>query len=215
MTTVQQLIEAGYSRSTLNDPGKLAGDPELIGHLNRKYQTRFALLAVASGDDMLAKVAIAFAGAPAAIALPADTIDVVRLENAAQAKIHIVPGDEKDRSWHLTPAVYRSGLSLVSLMRSGDPGVAQVATLFYLDAPAALTLLASILDARYPARYENLLVLDIAIYLSTKDAGRNEGEWKELQQDHADEEKAFNRLVYGADSAKERPSAALTAGKQS
>jgi len=214
MTTAQQLIESAYSRSTGNDPGKLAGDAELIAYLNRRYQLRFALLAAASGDNMLAKTSLVLAGAPAAAALPADLIDVIRIENSAGAKVHIVPSDEKDRSWHSTPAVFRQGLSLVSLMRSADPGIASVLTLFYLDAPTALTLLASALDARYPARFENLLTIDLAIYLSTKDDGRDEGEYKELKLEMDREEAAFNLLVYGSATAKERPVPAQTAGKQ-
>jgi hypothetical protein len=214
MTTAQQLIEAGYSRSTANDPGKLAGDPELIAYLNRRYQLRFSLLAAASGDNLLAKTVLTLAGSPASVALPADLIDVVRLENAAGSKVHIVPAEEKDRSWHQTPAVFRQGLSLVSLMRSGDPGVGGVLTLFYLDAAAALTVLASALDARYPARFENLLIVDLALYLSGKDEGRDAGEYKELATEMAREEAAFNLLVYGSATAKERPVPAQTAGKQ-
>lgn len=214
MTTVQQLIEAGYGRSTANDPGKLAQDPELIAYLNRRYQLRFALLAAASGDNMLAKTALPLAGAPASAVLPADLIDLIRLENSAGAKVHIVPSDEKDRSWHLTPAVYRQGLSLVSLMRAGDPGIASVLTLFYLDAPAALGALGSVLDTRYPVRFENLLSNDLALYLSTKDEGRDEGEYKQLASEIEKDESAFNLLVYGSATSKERPAPAQTAGKQ-
>lgn len=214
MTTVQQLIEAGYARSTANDPGKLGGDLELIAFLNRRYQLRFALLASASGDNMLAKTSLALAGAPAALVLPGDLIDLIRVENTAGAKVHVIPADEKGRSWHLTPAVYRQGLSLVSLMRSGDPGIASALTLFYLDAPTALTLLASALDARYPARWEGLLINDLALYLSTKDEGRSEGEYKELATEIAKDEQAFNLLVYGSATAKERPVPPQTVGKQ-
>lgn len=214
MTTTQQIIEAAYARSASNDPGKLAQDPELIGHLNRKYQTRFALLASATGDNMLAKTVLVTAGAPAAVALPADVIDLIRLENSNGAKVHVVPSDEKDRSWHLAPAVFRQGLSLVSLMRAGDPGVASSLTLFYLDAPAALTLLASALDGRYPVRWENLLILELAVYLSIKDEGRDADEYSELVKEMDGEERAFNLLVYGSATAKERPIAAQTAGKQ-
>jgi hypothetical protein len=214
MTTAQQLIESAYSRSTGNDPGKLAGDLELVAYLNRRYQLRFALLAAASGDNMLAKAALVMAGAPALAALPADLIDVVRAENSGGGKVRIVPADEKDRSWHIAPAVFRQGMSLVSLMRSGDPGVGYALTLFYLDAPTALTVLASALDSRYPARFEGLLITDLSLYLSSKDEGRDEGEYKELLGEAAAEEKAFNLLVYGSASAKERPSPAQTAGKQ-
>jgi hypothetical protein len=205
MTTAQNLIEAAYTRSTLNDAGKLAGDLELINYLNRRYQLRFALLAQAAGDDMLARLSLVFAGSPAAVTLPVGIVDIVRLEDSAGSKVHLVPADEKDRVWHLVPAVYRQGLSLISLMRVGDPNVAQPITMFYNDAPAALTALASILDTRYPARFEGLLSKDLSLYLAGKDAGRDPGEYKELADELAIEEKAFNLLVYGEATAKERP----------
>lgn len=214
MTTVQQIIEAGYARSTSNDAGKLAGDPELIAYLNRRYQMRFALLASASGDNKLASTVLNLAGSPASAALPTDIIDIIRVQNAAGAKVHVIPVDEKDRSWHVGPCVYRQGNSIVARGVAGDPVAGAALTLYHLDAPAALTLLASILDSRYPARFEGLLVLDLAVYLSTKDAGRDEGEYRELVIESEKEEKAFNILVYGSSTAKERPSAAQTAGKQ-
>jgi hypothetical protein len=214
MTTVQQLIEAAYLRSTLNDPGKLAIDAELIAYLNRRYQLRFALLASASGDNMLASAVLNLAGSPAAAALPADIIDVIRVKNAAGATVHIIPSDESARSWHVGPCVFRQGLSLVSRMQAGDPGVGSALTLLHLDAPSALTLLASALDARYPARWENLLINDVAVYLSIKDDGRVETEYQQLMSEVEKDEKAFNLLVYGSATAKERPVPQQVAGKQ-
>ena len=214
MTTAQQIIEAGYLRSTLNDPGKLAIDAELIAYLNRRYQLRFALLAAASGDNMLASALLNLAGSPAAAALPADIIDIIRVKNAAGATVHVIPADESERSWHVAPCVFRQGLSLVSRMKTGDPGVGSTLTLFHLDAPAALTALASALDARYPARWENLLINDIAVYLSVKDDGRDENEYKQLELEVEKDERAFNLLVYGSATAKERPVPQQVVGKQ-
>src|SRR3954468_23955036 len=80
MSTAQQLIEAGYSRSTANDAGKLASDGELLLHLNRKYQSLYAIMALEGGDNALTRTTIALAGAPPAAALPADVIDIKRVE---------------------------------------------------------------------------------------------------------------------------------------
>jgi hypothetical protein len=174
MSTAQQLIEAAYARSTANDAGKLAGDGELLGHLNRKYQALYAIYASLSGDNAITKTAIVFAGGPPAAApLPTDIIDIVRVEKADGSRAYLIPASEKDRSWHLAPAMFRQGNSLVSRNQAGDPIAADSYNLFHIDSPATLAALATAIDARFPVRFEDLLVLDLAVYLSVKDEGRN------------------------------------------
>lgn len=193
--TAQQLIEAAYSRSTANDPGKLATDGELLGILNRVYQAYYALMAAAAPDRAMARSAlVALAGSPAATTLPTDVIDLRRVENAAGAKVNVIPVEEKDRGWHLAPAVYRQGGSLISRGQAGDPIATDVLTLWHLDAPTALTTLASTIDARYPARFEELLVVELAMYLATKDSGRDAGEFAALKTFRDMQVEAFFRL---------------------
>lgn len=208
MSTAQSLIEAGYARSTANDAGKLASDGELLLHLNRKYQSLYAFMAVAAGDNALAKATLVLAGAPPAAALPVDVIDIKRLEQLLGGKAYLIPADEKDRSWHLAPAFYRQGNSLVSCARSGDLAAGQSVVVYHLDAPAALAALGSVTDPRFPVRYEDILVLDLAIYLSSKDEGRSEKEYKQLKDELSDAMALFNQLVRGSNTAKERPSTA-------
>jgi hypothetical protein len=215
MTTAQQIIEAGYARSTLNDPGKLAGDLELIGHLNRRYQLRCAELALAAGDNWLSRQTISFVGSPATLSLPADVIDLNRLEAADGSKVHLIPNDEKDRAWHVGPSVIRVGNTIVTRGKSGDPGTGFPLTVHLLDAPVALVALASVLDPRYPARHEPLLILDLSIYLSIKDEGRDMNDWTQLVHERDDVEKKFYRELFGADYAKEHPSLAQDSGRQS
>lgn len=204
MTTVQQIIEAAYARSTDNDPGKLAVDAELIAHLNREYRARFALWSLKAGDAAVASVPLVLAGSPAAAVLPTDIIDIDRIEDAAGSKINLVPINEKNRAWHLAPAVYRQGLSIISRMQAGDPGLGQTLTLFHNDAPAALAALTDTLDVRYPARFEMLLILGLAIYLDTKDTGRDLTSNKELTDEFARFEKMFNDEVGIDNSATQR-----------
>jgi hypothetical protein len=204
MTTVQQIIEAAYARSTDNDPGKLAVDAELIGHLNRDYRSRYAIWSLKAGDAAIASVVLNLAGNPAAAALPADIIDVDRIEDAAGSKVNLVPINEKNRAFHLAPVVYRQGLSIISRMQAGDPGPGAALTLFHNDAPAVLAALGDTLDVRYPARFEMLLILGLAIYLDTKDTGRDLSSNKELTDELARYEALFNAEVGVSASATQR-----------
>jgi hypothetical protein len=205
-STVQALIEAAYSRSTANDPGKLAIDLELIGRLDRTYQRMYAELAVASGDNNLTSTVLTFSGTPASAALPTDVIDVVRVEvTSTGAKGYLIPASEKDRAWHLAPAVYRQGSALISRGKAGDPVFGTQLTAYILDAPTALTSLASVLDPRWLHRYDSILIDDLALYLSDKDVNRNPADYQNLRTDLTDAMNAFNALVSNSNSAKETP----------
>lgn len=194
-TTVQQIIEAAYARSTANDPGKLATDGELLALTNRIYHALWAIAAVANPAAFTSRVATtALAGAPASTALTTDVIDVRRVQTAAAAKVNVIPLEEIDRSYHLAPAVYRQGGVLVSRGLAGDPVAGDILTIFQLDAPADLTLLASVLDVRFPTRNMELVITMIAMYLSTKDEGRDAAEFAKLKSYHDTTMETFIRL---------------------
>lgn len=204
MTTAQQIIEAAYARSTDNDPGKLAVDAELISHLNRDYQARFGLWSLKAGDAGMAAVFLTLLGAPPAATLPTDIIDIDRLEDQSGNPVRLIPLNEKGRSWHLAPAVYRQGLLIVSRNQAGDPGLGSIVTLFHNDAPAPLTVLSSTLDSRYPARFEILLILGLALYLDTKDTGRDLSSHTELKEEYERYDALFNAEVGIDNSATQR-----------
>jgi len=212
-TSCQQIIEAAYSRSTANDPGKLATDLELIGRLDRTYQRMYAELAVASGDNCLSTTTLTLGGSPATATLPTDVIDVTRVEIAG-SKVYLIPAYEKDRAWHLAPAVYRQGTSIISRGKTGDPTAGTILTVFILDAPAALTSLASTLDVRWPHRFDSILIDDLALYLSDKDVDRNPADYANLRTDLSDSTTAFNALVSNSNSAKETPHDGRTSAAQ-
>lgn len=151
MATAQDIIESAYARSSSNDAGKLAVDGEMLAHLNRKYQHYFALFVARGGDVGVTKSAVALAGAPATGALPADMVDLIRIETTAGAKVNLIPVTEKARSWHLAPAVYRLGNSLVSRGNAGDPAAGETINVYLKDATTAFTPLGT---------YSHLLVAD-------------------------------------------------------
>jgi hypothetical protein len=204
-TTVQQIIESAIARSTANDPGKLTVDGELIPHLNRKYQSIVARMAQQGGDNWLAKTTVTFAGAPPSVTLPTDIVDIERIETAIGGRTYLIPVRDKDRTWVLAPAVYRQGNTLVSRAATGDPLAADVWTLFYKDAPTTLSALSTTLDARYPVRYENVLVVDLALYMAVKDENRNPERIAALQRELDAENALIIELIGGSDSAQSTP----------
>jgi hypothetical protein len=191
-TSVQVLISGAYNRSTANDPGKLATDDELVLHVDRVYQRLWALVARARPDAFGSSADLsALSGTPPAVALPANTIDVVNLEDEDGGTVNLIPATERNRLWHVAPCMMRVGASLVSRNKSGDPGAGDVLTALLLDAPAALTSVSSVLDDRWPVRHDQLLVDYIACYLSVKDDGRSETEHNKLMGELKQDVSAF------------------------
>lgn len=207
MSSAQQLIEAAYARSTANNPGKLATDGELLPHLNRIYQARYAIMATAAPDRASTRTTVTLAGSPPSATLPTDSIDIRRVQTAAGTKVNIIPLEELERTWHLAPAVYRQGNSIISRGGAGDPIAAEVLTLFHLDAPAALSALASATDGRYPVRFEQLLVDELALYLDSKDPNRNAAAHEKLRKAFEAGETAFLAVNGLGSSAKQSPHA--------
>ncbi len=172
-STVQTIIELATVASTANDAGKLATDAELIAVLDRHYQAYAALMALSAPERWVATAAIAWSGTPATFALPADLIDIRHVETSGGAEIRIVPVEERRKSWHTAPAAFRQSGSLVSRAQAGDPVNGESGTLWYLDAPTALSALGNSLDSRWPVRHDPLLIGELAVYLANKDQDRS------------------------------------------
>lgn len=195
MAIAQSIIEAAYSRSTANDPGKLATDGELLGVLDRVFQWLYALRAAADPASATSLQSIALAGAPAALTLPTDIIDIRRITlSATGAKVNVIPLEELDRGWHLAPAVYRQGTQIISRGAVGDPAAGASLNIYLLDAPASLVALTTALDVRFPVRFHELLVLILAMYLASKDSGRNAAEFQALKTQYDMSLEMFFRL---------------------
>lgn len=207
MATVQNLYEAAIASATANDAGKLSTDLEVINHLNHTFQLRYALWSEAAGDAASGlPLTLTFSGTPATVTLPTDLIDINRVEFVSTgAKVRILPVEEKDRSWHLAPSVYRQGLTLVSRGQTGDPITGTVVTTWIDDAPATLTTLSSAIDIRFPVRFHKLLILDLALYLDTKDEGRDPSQHQKLLTEYQYEDSMFKTVSQLGQSSTQNP----------
>lgn len=195
--TAQTIIEAAYLRSTANAPGKLAIDQEMVNYLDLVHQGYCALMAAAAPERWIATDTASWTGTPAILSIAhSDIVDIHRVENTTTGQeITLGPVAEKARAWFQgVPFCWRGGQAtgFAQLFSRGlaiDPQNADPATYWYLDAPATISALTSTIDARFPKRHEQLLILDLAIYLSLKDV-------EEDRKDEMDRLKAEREAHY-------------------
>jgi hypothetical protein len=83
---------------------------------------------------------------------------------------------------------------------SGD-----VLTLYVDDAPATVTALSDTIDPRFPVQCHELLVLDLALYASAKDEGRNPSEYERLSKERDFHWSVFTALVASPSGATTSP----------
>jgi len=205
MTIARDWIEAAYARSSANAPGKTAQDPELLGAANRLYQALWALAAAAQPSAYQSRPSVTLSAGVGT--LPAEVIDIRRIQTASGVRVTLAPVEELERQWQQPPVVFREGGTIVSRGRAGDPGPGDTLTLWVLDAPAGLTALTTPIDPRFPTRHHELVIVMLAMYLSAKDEGRDPNEWNELKSERDTHLEAFMRLSGLSMTALRTPSA--------
>jgi hypothetical protein len=170
MTLVSEIIEAGYLRSSRFNPGKSADDPELISYLNRRFQSYTAALATEEPEKWIIVQTGQWIGIPAVLALSSpDIVDIHRIEDVNGMPVHLLPARDIHRAWAIGPTCYRTGPTLVSRGQSGDPQDADSYSLYVILPVAQFVDLSDVLDFRWPVRFNEILILDVAIYLTMKD----------------------------------------------
>jgi hypothetical protein len=167
----KQIIEAAYSRSTFNDPGKIATDKELIGVIDRYMRALYAQVARVNPDYFGDSAAVA--GSSGTWARPAAAEVITRVETAGNSEVNITPF--KDRQAEVAPRIYRYGPSYRTVGLTGDPGASDTLTFFFskkhpnLDPTLAADNVANQLDATFPSQFFDLPVIRVGRYLAVKD----------------------------------------------
>jgi hypothetical protein len=168
-TTVQDILDAAYSRSTQNNPGTIATEStELLSVVQRALDGTYAMAARINPTFFAAESQVAAPGAGLPWARPELAEAIFRIENAG-VEVVVVPYDDRTAEAGL-PAVYEWGQGFYEAGNAGDPDdTADALDFFYATRPATLTLLTSTLDSMWREQFNELLVLEVAIYLAVKD----------------------------------------------
>lgn len=169
-TTGQDILDAAYAKSLKNRPGEIAtAGTELLKLVVRSMHGLYAYAARVNPIFFAETASVAFASP--GWARPALAESVIRIENGT-AEVVVVPYNQRDAEPG-KPAVWRFGQIYRPASAGGlDPQGGSL-TFFYAKRPTTPASLAATLDALWTEQFNELLVLEVAIYLALKD-GRGE-----------------------------------------
>ena len=169
-TTVTEILEAAYAKSTQNNPGTIATETtELLQVVQRQLDGCFAVAARVNPQFYALKTPVA--GVAGVWARPADAESIFRIETTVgDLLVVVVPYDDRTAESGL-PGVYEYGQDFYTAGNASDPTGTDSLEFYYSKQPTALTALGDTLDAMWPEQFNELLILDVALYLATKDAG--------------------------------------------
>lgn len=194
ITTVQDILEIAYSKSTQNNPGTIATEStELLNVVQRMLDGCYAIAARINPIHFAEKATVA--GAAGAWPRPEGAESIFQLQdNADDSEIVVVPWDDVTAESGIA-AVYEWGQSFYPAGNANDPDPAlDSINFFYSKRPTLLTTLTDVLDTLWEEQFNELLALEVAIYLATKDMG-TQGRDGELKVYDAERTKWANRFI--------------------
>lgn len=164
ITTVQDILNGAYGRSTKNQPGTIAAESsELLEVVNRIHRGIYAFGARLNPNFFAETASVAEV---AGTWLRPDTAEsIIRVEDSGNVEVTIVPIDDRAAEPTLL-AVYEFGQKFfvaAGLVPAGN------LTFFYSKRPTTYTLLTDLLDSLWTEQFNEILVLELAMYLSSKD----------------------------------------------
>ena len=167
--TAAEYIAAAVGRSYLNRGEVLAQtQQELLSVLTRLFRRYYADASTMESSVFAQVTALAYLSGPARWALPTD-IDVVHhLEQSGQP-ITIVPYEDRAEAEPSEACVYRLGNTLYPVGNSTDPSAIAISCL-YTPIPPAFTLTTSTPPAAWNIAFDDMVIVELALFLAKKDA---------------------------------------------
>ena len=171
-TTVLELLTSALQRSTLNDPEVLVDEPEIVDIVQRRVQELY----IAAGiryPMFFGKVVSPISGANGVWTLPADVLNLSRVEDSNGTEIHVVSIEDMDAE--IPPRLIRVGWTLRRPTGDTVPQDGAVLRLYCapkhpdLDPSAALNAAGNTLDASWRDEHDDILIDDIAFHLASRD----------------------------------------------
>jgi hypothetical protein len=170
VSIAQDVILAALARSSKNQSTYLATNAsELLSALNRSLRGAYAIASRVSPEYV--GVIVAVTGVSGVWARPAAAEQVWWVEKTNGTEVAVVPPSERAAEAG-RPSVYRIGRNYYTVGRTvpvADPTPTEVLNFYAAMRPAALATITDALPATWDDAYDNLLVLDLALYLALKD----------------------------------------------
>jgi len=174
-TTPQDILTAAYGKSLKNKPGTIATEStELLEVVIRALRGLYAAAARVNHLFFAEQAAVTLAAG--AWARPETAESIFRIERNANttggsgavgSEVVVVPFDDRAAESG-KGAVYRFGQKFYSAGNAADPTGGELA-FFYSRRPTSPASLTATLDAQWTETFNELLILETALYLASKD----------------------------------------------
>ena len=169
--TPRDLIQAAYATSSKNQPGVIADEAtELLGVVNRSLKALYHISV--QFDPTYFGTSTSVVDVSSTWTEPEDVGSIFYLEQDSNQKEVVVVLIEEQNAEPDTPAVYSLGRMLIAAAGGGQIPVGAI-TMYYTKEAADAANLDSTLDALWDEAHNELMVQEVALYLSIKD-GRTE-----------------------------------------
>lgn len=181
-TTVQDILDGAYAKSTKNQPGTIANEATELTNLVTRLLRGLYNFAAEVNPIAFSETA-AVVGVASQWERPESAEAIFRIEDAAFAEVIVVPYDDR-LCEEPKPSLYEfGGLFTADAAQTAAPGATDTLTFWYSKrpddpTPAGVT---GVLDPDWQEDYNELLILEVAVFLALKD-GRD-GEAALLKQD--------------------------------
>lgn len=176
MSTPRDIVTQALGLSLKNRPTTAGVENELRLVVNRALRQHWA-----AGCRINPRYFAAFVQVPSVTttwsagfwARPEDAEIVFQINNPASAAVKVVPADQA-AAFQGYPAVQRWDGGYLGFNGPAGPSPTDALTLYYARRPAEAAAVDTPLDALWPAAYDGLLVMEVAIYLARKDGRADE-----------------------------------------
>ncbi|UCC92569.1 MAG: hypothetical protein JSW25_07845 [Thermoplasmata archaeon] len=174
-TTPQDIFESAYAKSTKNNPGAIATDAtELLNLVNRIIRKMYVVAARVNPGYFGVITQVSAPGTGLPWARPEGAESVFRIETVGGAEVVVVPYDDRVAEEN-TPAVYRIGKNYYAAGNASDPDPSTDALNFWTSKrPTDAALTTSTIDSTWEEQFNELLILEVALYLAKKDGRGDE-----------------------------------------
>jgi len=174
-TTVENILDGAYGKSTQNQPNTIATEAtELTALVTRLLRGLYSFAAEINPVAFSAQTPVT--GVASAWARPEDAEAIVRIETAAGVEVVVVPYDDRFCE-EPKPSLYEFGGNFIAdAAQTAAPGATDVLTFWYSKRPDDPTPagVAGVLDPDWQEDYNELLMLEVAIFLAMKDGRLDE-----------------------------------------
>jgi hypothetical protein len=175
VTTVQDILDGAYGTSTKNQPDTIADEAtELLAVVKRKLAGIYAFASRINPIHYSATLDVV--GVASQWERPEVANAIFRIEDAAFAEVVVVPYDDRLAAEPKISLYEFGGLFTASPGQATPPQATDTLTFWFSKRPDAPNPddLTGVLDPDWDDAYTDLMIFELAIYLSLKDGRESE-----------------------------------------